>query len=285
MEFKANYAKIVGTPGKGEIDSWVLVEDGLFLVLEISRPSSETFPSVAAYGKDLIDNLLVKFHDLGQKNLVGLKQMMAQMTPENNFTLAFVLGMQVGKVIYFISLGAGRVIIRRKGEFGVLLSETGDTSGLIEDQDIFLLVSPRFSEIVSFDEIKNTFEASTSLSTISELAESLTSLVHRAEDTSGVACLILQFTGVGGEEWERDEGGSVETIGEANKPEIGNWQLAIGKLISLIQRKALLIQRPTTFYLRQPASEEEKKKRTISGIALILIILLMVSIFFGLSKR
>jgi len=256
VELKARFAKIVGTPRPG-VDSWVYVGEGLFFVLEINSPSD--FP-LASYGKEIINRLVSDYQNLSPKNLAKIKDLVNNLKTEEGVNVSLVLGVQVGKVFYLVCRGAGRVIIRRQGRFGIILSDDGAASGILEDKDIFLLTSPRFSELVSFDEVKNIFNNFT----LAELAEGLTSLVHRTENTAGVAALILQFTAY------------EEPINLGVIQERKFLRIAAGKITSFFQRLILK---------RQTFQTEEKSKQLVLEIGVILAILLILSLLFGFGKR
>lgn len=243
MELKVNFAKIVGTPKEGR-DSWVEVVDGLFLVLEIVGPR-----------KEIIDEISESYKSLPQKNLANLEGLVREIVIEEGVSLSLVAGMQIGKVFYLVCRGGGKVILRREGKFGIILEGKGSASGLLEDKDVLVLASPRFWEIVSFEEVKNVFDHFSA----SELAEGLTPLVHRAEDTSGVACLILQFEKIEKEEWEEEVEETPAFSGEAGFGEAKENS--------------------------RQMTEEERKKRVVFWVAVILVILLGVSIIFGLGKK
>ena len=280
MELKAKFAKVVGTPKEGR-DSWVVVEDSFFLLLEILGPPD--FP-VASRGKEIIETIFADYHNLSQKNLANLKTLVDKIEPEVGVSLSLILGVKLGKVFYLVCRGAGQVFIRRQGKFAPILNQEGSASGIIEDKDVFLLTSPRLAEVVSSEEIKTVFD---NLS-VAELAESITSLVHRAEDTSGVASLILEFEKIEKEEWEEETPAPVTGGALAGKEEeVGTkiWR----HLSSIIYHLKSILQRSSALYLRTPQGEEERqlaeKKRTIFWVALILVILLILSIVFGIGKR
>ncbi|MBI4999749.1 hypothetical protein HZB97_03205 [Candidatus Gottesmanbacteria bacterium] len=252
MELKASFAKIVGMPKEGR-DSWTHVSDGLFLVLEINGPVD--FP-VAQKGKEIIAALSQAYKNLPQKNLASMESLAREIKIEGA-DLSLILGAQIGKVFYLVCRKGGKIIARREGKFGIILETEGSASGILQDKDIFVLASPRFNEVVSFEEAKAIFNNFSP----AELAEGLTPLVHRAEDTSGVACLILQFAKIE-EEWN---------IGETEDGRQKN-------LSSIIYHLKSILKHP-------PQGEEEKKKRIVFWVALILVILLGASIIFGFGKK
>ncbi len=273
MEFKASFARIVGTPQEGR-DSWVYVEDGFFLSLELCGPAE--FP-VALRGKEIIDNLVAGYHQLPTKNLTNVKELASGLKLKEGVSLSLVLGVQVGRALYLICRGAGRVIARREGKFGIILSEDGCASGILKDKDIFLLTSAKFSEVVPFDEVKNVFD---NLS-VSELAESLAPLVHRADDTSGVAALIIQFKEMV-EDWSEEAEEKKEPV---ETPAKQNFLSGFSRLKPLLSYPLSLFQRSQAVYLKTPQSEEQKKKRITFGVVTILAILLGVSVVLGVGKK
>ncbi|MCL4382252.1 MAG: hypothetical protein M1575_03680 [Patescibacteria group bacterium] len=289
MDFKANFAEIVGTPQTGEIDSWVYADNKLFLVLEMAASSG--FP-VTTKGKETFEKIITDFQSLPYKNLANLEVLVKKIEVDEGLSLSLVLAVQVGQVLYLVSRGAGRVMIKRGEKLGLLLSEDGTASGLLTDNDLFLLTSPRFSEVVSFDEVKQVFETSIPENNLSltDFSEGLTCLIHRSEDTSGVAGLLLQFAKVK-ESWteEKTLPAEEETF-LAPKPDLATKEksklkILLRKLSSIIYNLFSRFRRSSQIYLRQAPTEEEKKKRVIFGIAVILTILLIISIVLGLNKK
>ncbi len=282
MDFKANFAKIVGTPQTGEIDSWVYADNKLFLVLEMT--ASGGFP-VTTKGKETFEKIITDFQNLPSKNLKNLENLVKKIEVEENVSLSLVLAVQVGQVFYLVSRGAGRVMIKKGEKLGLILSEDGAASGFLTHNDLFLLTSPRFSEAVSFDEVKQVFETGTPGNNLAltDFSEGLTSLIHRSQDTSGVAALLLQFIEVK-ESWTEEKNLKAEEENfPIDKPDLETGKKA--KLKVFLQKLLSKFRRSSQIYLRQAPNEEEKKKRVIFSIAVILTILLIVSLVLGLNKK
>ncbi len=287
MEFKAHFAQIVGTPTE-TYDSWVLAEQGLFLVTAISSPTE--FP-LASFGKEILAKIREDYHGLAEKNLANLKNLVQNLdTKEADFSL--VLCIQKETACYVLCRGGGRVILKRGEKFGIILEEKESSSGFLQNNDIIILTSPKFNELVTFDEIKSACSTTVVPGedlTISELAESLTSLLHRAPDTSGAACLILKFTAaLFVESSERTEEETQEMPPAAIDNTANKLEIIKGKLLSLRSRfhlPVIKLSRLPVLYLRFPQDEQQKKKRLTFGVAIVLIVLLLISVVFGINKR
>lgn len=282
MKLRASFAKIVGTP-TAERDSWVNTFDGLFLVLEVSGPLE--FP-VASLGKKIIEETCSDFQGLQEKKLTTLKRLVEELRIEEpEVSLSLVLGAQVGKVLYLIChIGGpptgrvGRVILKRGDKIGMILEGQGCASGILEDKDIVILASPRFSEIVSPEEI---YQLTDNFSP-PELAERLAPLLHRAQDTSGAAALILQFaspTVNEEEEWGEEKTWESQMITQERKSDALKYFVSPLRFL----RAALMGRFAPKPWIIQ--GEEERKKRVTLWVAVILVILLGVSIFLGLKKK
>lgn len=270
MDLMVRFAKIVGTPREDVgRESWVVVEDNFFLVLEMTGAATL---SLTTLGKALIEKLAGEIAGLATQNLKNLQAVVQKITVEEQQTLSLLLGLRAGRVFYLISRGAGRVFIRRAGRFGIILSQEESASGLLEDGDLFLLASPRFSEIVSYQEVESLFDHLS----LAELAESLTSLIHRVEDTSGVAALILQFEKE--KEEIREKELPAEETGLSLEPKRSTFSLLTRRLLFFGRRFFL-------FDWRVVLDEETKKNRLIFSVVVILAILLLISVILGLQKR
>ncbi|MFH0863758.1 MAG: hypothetical protein V1858_01565 [Candidatus Gottesmanbacteria bacterium] len=281
MEFKANFAQIVGTPKEG-YDSWVYAENGLFLVMAIS--ANADFP-LASFGQEMLTKLSQEYHNLSQKNLANIEQILAKLEIQNA-DLSLVLAAQVNNACYVFCRGGGRVILKRQDKFAIILEEKESASGLLENQDVILLTSPKFNDLVTFDEIikaSNPVDNQPAKLTVSEIAESLTSLLHRAEDTSGAACLIIEFHTLDNNVPEEVIANVPETIPQEETPMPSS---RIKSIISSIRSKIHWpISKLPILYLRSPQDEEQKKKRLMIGIIGILVVLLAVSIIMGINKK
>ncbi|MBI4999693.1 hypothetical protein HZB97_02905, partial [Candidatus Gottesmanbacteria bacterium] len=137
----------------------------------------------------LIANLQQNFQNLKRKNLAGVKDLVWQIKVEEGLKVSLILGVQWGRALYLVCRAGGRVMLRRENKFGTILQGEGSASGLLQDRDLLFLLSPRFSEIVSLEELCQNLNHFS----LNEIAERLTPLVHRSQDTSGVAALIVQF--------------------------------------------------------------------------------------------
>ncbi len=110
----------------------------------------------------------------------------------------------------------------------------------------------------------------------------MTPLVHRAEDTSGVAALIIEFKEIA-EDWRGEIEEKKET--PAEPPVKRNFLSVFSRLRPIFSYPFSFLRRSGAVYLRTPQSEEEKKRRVTFGIVAILAILLLVSIILGVSKK
>lgn len=224
MELKSRFAEIVGTPKEGR-DSWVVVEDDLFLALEITADPS--FP-VASKGKEMIEKITSGFQTLPEKNLAFLKKLLETINYPQEIKVALILGVKADRVFYVLCHGGGRVLVKRGRNFGLILAESGSASGAIQNGDILVFALPRFNEQVALEEIKTCFDHLT----VNEIAENLTALIHRSDDTSGMAALLLEFES---EERPREAVGTEETIVRPKKrPVFGIAIILVILLISSI---------------------------------------------------
>jgi hypothetical protein len=280
LKLKASFAKIVGTP-KETRDSWVVVEDDFFLLLGIEGEIIEGGETaIANVGKDLIEEVVSKVNSLETKNLANLKQILEKISPQEDIALSLILGVQKEAVFYLLCRGGGRVALRREGKFGVISEGEGAVSGPIKINDLFILSLPRFNEIVTQEELQAGFGSYA----VSEIAEGLSALIHRADDTSGVAALMAEFQEAGDEDLAGEEERAEEK--ESSTFHLRSLCLrALNKIFLRLQNLAQTFKKSTVIYLRVPQNEEEKKRRVIFWVALILLSLLAISIIFGFHRQ
>lgn len=273
MKLKAQVAKIVAA-AKEEIWGQVFQSNNLFLVVEIAV--SEGYEA-APLGKELIDNLSSQFDKLSTVNLKNLKNLIS--FKDNTFfdlqipqgtSLNLVLCALVNNFFYLLVLGQGKAFLKRGEKTAVLLEKEGSGSGVLQENDLLAIASPKFNQTVSFDVLRSTLNEP-----FEEIAEDLAPLIHAKENSFGAAAMFLRFNKKEESLKEEEEEEERETL------EIRRFPRLLSKAKSLIPLSRL----KPLLALKRKVNQEGGTKKTVLTVAVILTALLFVSIFFGFGNK
>ncbi|MBL7150822.1 hypothetical protein ISS86_02740 [Candidatus Microgenomates bacterium] len=280
MEFKTEVAKIVG---RSKEDLWgqVFQSNNLFLVVEVTAPPNH---EAAPLGKEIINTISFKFDKLSIVNLKNLKSLvklesggLSSLPIPEGAEVNVVLCALVNSVFYLIVLGQGKAILKRREKMATLLEKEGSGSGILKNNDLLILSSPKFDQIISLETLKSTLDQFPP----QEIAENLAPLIHSQENFFGAAAIIIRSRfppeadpalrgGVRGSRPEKEK--KVPILGFLSKAK------------SLTAPLKSFLRTPS-FILKRRVSEEERTKRTVLTVALILTGLLFASIIFGFGKK
>jgi len=285
MKLKTEVAKIVGR-SKEEIWGQVFQSDSLFLVVEVSVP--EDFEA-APLGKEIINALFSKLDQLSTVNLKNLKKLISlqnnsflDLQISEGIKLNLVLCTLVDSVFYLLILGQGKAFLKRGKKLATLLDGEGSGSGVLKDNDLLILGSPKFNQIISLETLKSNLDQLSP----QEIAENLAPLLHSQENSFGAAAMIIssKFEGFDGELSRTVRGSRPEEEKKKKKEEKIPVLWFFSKIKPLIISLRSFLKLPS-FVLKRKISQEERAKKSVLTVALILTALLLVSIVFGFGKR
>ncbi len=128
--------------------SGVVVEDGLFMALEVSDGMT------AVEGREFIKALKLEFQQAPPISLSEIDSLISDLVHDRNLALGFsiALGYLKGNVLYLKTAGSGEVVIRRKNKTATLISGNTSASGYFEENDIFVFTTSRFIEVMGGQE-------------------------------------------------------------------------------------------------------------------------------------
>jgi len=190
---KITFATIVATPSD---TSWsqAYTAGKLYAVLSLEHTDLDS-TKLAALGKDIINALVEEYFTLEIKDLTTIKTAIIQTTTkiQKETTACLVVISIVNNILYAFSFGGGKVIIRRKGKIGTILSvsdrETSPSvhavSGFLQDGDTVILQTKQFESLVSSDDLL-------SFSTPTDAAEILSPKIHGATQ-GGASAIVLSY--------------------------------------------------------------------------------------------
>ncbi len=284
MDSNLSFSKIVASP---TFTSWSQAYSAgkLFAVLSLEKNinQSDDLISLNVAGKDLLDRLEKEFFATTTKDLESIKNAISTTFVElkENVNISFVLGFINNNILYLFIKGAGKVSIKRDGKLGNILIGTKDdqknilsASGFLKDNDLIILQSHSFSEIIDNETLYSSLESNSPQDTQDLLAPS----IHKAEN--GGACAIIikykaletqsQTSSLSLEENESNIN-STEIKTQINKEYLVNL---INKFLSFFKAKL------KSFTLKLTP------KKAVFLIAFVLIaILLLTNIFTSIKKQ
>lgn len=198
MEKDVRLAKIVATPTN---TSWSQAYNAgkLFAVLSLEKPAPQNEEQaaneedLAVLGKEVLEALEQEFFTLETKDLESIKRAVEVSSSKipGNFTVSFVVATLAENVLYVLIKGQGKADLKRGEKLGTILESKQNSftsaSGLLESNDVVVLQTQQFTELVPQDTLSSSINASPS-----EVAEALAPMIHEKE-RGGAASLILEF--------------------------------------------------------------------------------------------
>lgn len=288
-ETNVTFAKIVANP---TTYSWSQAYNAgrLFAVLSLERNEEglEEKDTLNLFGKEILDNLEQEFFTLETKDLDSIKNAVlvtSKKIPEDIFC-SFVICAIINNLLYAFILGQGKVDVKRDGKLGTILQvEEGlplsvkAASGFLQNNDIIILQTKQFSDIVSTD----TLAASLDSQPPSEIAETLAPKIHGNEkEQSGAAAIVLAYKGAEQAEKAFEPEQKTETEEEVIQPkesveEMPQAAVAVASsgYLSLILGK-----------LKLPKTESfNHSRKLLLTVAIIIAVVFIASIFLAVKKQ
>lgn len=279
MENNISFSKIVATP---TLNSWSQAYNAgkFFAVLSLEKMQTQTqdFKSLNILGRDLLERLEQEFFTIEDKNLESIKTAISNtfQNPVEHVSFSFASGAFIGNVLYLFALGQGKVYVKRDGGFGSVLDSTTtnpqdiiSSSGFLKDDDLIVLCTDAFSEIISNDNLNANLNGLPS-----DMTESLAPKVHKAENGK-ISAIIIKYGNPQILEDPRETDETKETkeiIKEEVIPTIFNHPLK--KFIFQIKSR-----------LRKPNIRFNPTKKLFLIVAIIIVGILIFSIFFAVQQQ
>lgn len=263
MDNNIKFAKIVSTP---TLTSWSQAYNAgnLYAVLSLVRKEEplENDEPLGKIGKQVFNTLESEYFALENKSLALIKEALEKTVkeiPENIFNCLVIASFVKPNVLYAFISGEGRITLKRNEKLGNIIEtkpeeQVNSASGFLEDGDLVILETQKFSEIVN-EEFSSDY---TPNSSPSEISETLAPKIHQKEE-GGASAIILSFK---------------ETVEEK---EAENEEEII-----LPQQK----EKETFFKkIKIPDIKFSHKNKMLLTISFVLLIVLFSSIFFTLQKQ
>lgn len=188
------FAKLVSNP---TASAWSQAYDAgkLFAVLSLEAEiQPEKLDALNVDGKEILATLEQEFFTLENKDLDSIKRAITTATSkiDPKFVPSFVIVYVVGNILYLFIHGKGKVVLKRGSKIGTLL-DGGDTngelksaSGYLQDKDVVIMQTDKFSKIVSPQGLAMSLDNETP----NDIAEALAPNVHEKEDGAAAALFV-----------------------------------------------------------------------------------------------
>lgn len=295
-ESNLNFAKIVANPTPY---GWSQAYSAgkLFAVISLEKePEVEEKDYLNVVGKEILNTLEQEFFTLETKDLESIKQAVSttlQKVPQN-VSLSFVAGSIVGNVLYLYILGNGKADIKRNGTLGTLLEASDQTndsikeaSGFLQDADVLILQTKKFSEVISDSTLLEFLENST----ITDASENLAPLVHEKENPTASAVIVNYKEQTKVEEFAQEEKSQEQVHQEPiSQPDQSENRTGYPATENEKPKTTLLTKLSSPFSilkrLRIPSiSGLSQPRKVILLIVVVIVILFVGSVFFALQKQ
>lgn len=284
-------AKIVATP---TLNSWSQVYNagGLFAVLSLIKESVDEENPLNILGKEILNSLEEEYYTLETKDLNSIKQAIsitAEKIP-SDISACFVVVSIINNILYAFLLGNGQIIIKRSEKLGHVITPSEEeknkvvsASGFLENEDIVILQTKAFSEIIPLQSLKDSLDHHPP----SEIAETLSPRVHEEENGAASAVIISYVETKNSPAMKQipEESKQADNMVQEDQPKIPTFtkpNLFLSKLSFLSSYLSPFKER---LNIKEMGSGLNHSKKVFLTIALMLIIILAASVFFAVKKQ
>ncbi len=282
-EEKFSFANIVATPAQS---SWSQAYNAgkLFAVLSLIASTAETEEnplSLATNGKEILKTLEEEYFTLEEKNLDSIKNAVSLCLEKvaEDLTPSLAVCAIVNEILYVFLYGQGKVLLKREQKFGSVIKTSEEetklvcASGFLENGDIIILETKRFSELVSSFDWQDVLDHQGP----QEIVETLSPKIHEKAHGDASA-IIISF------KKEASAKPSEALIDEIAEEQLPQNKLSLG---FLLQKTGFLINRLSFLKraLKALPISLSRSHMIILSVAVILILLLSFSIYTAIKKQ
>lgn len=275
-------AKIVSTPTD---TSWSQAYNAgkLYAVLALEKKEAEQEQAegetdLNLIGKETLEALENEFFTLETKDLEGIKGAVERAVNKvpSGIKSSLVVTAESLNILYVVIKGAGKVDLKRGDQIGPVLQSNDENgfktgSGFLQDDDILILQTPEFSEVISEALLTQTIDSQGP----SEIAESLAPKIHQS-GKGGAASVIMRYKDEAPLPTVTESAEDTPTeVNEENKAKAG-LKLASDYFLqvkSLIKNKGL------------NTSSLPHSKKVLLTIGLILVLVFAGTIMLAMKKQ
>ncbi|MBI2028678.1 MAG: LytR C-terminal domain-containing protein [Candidatus Levybacteria bacterium] len=300
MDASISFSKIVATP---RLASWSQVYNAgkLFVALSIEKVGNQDqtklgedndLGSLNILGKSLLDKLEQEFFSTETKDLESIKHAISATFEKvkSGIIISFVCCFFREDILYTFILGKGNVLLLREGKLGKILSSSDEntdniasSSGLVKDNDLIVLGTDAFSEIISPDDLFSSLEKNLP----SDATEQLAPKIHKTED-GRLAAIIIKYN----KPKAVDQTAVISDEDQSNIQPVYNPYMAGGdelrKSLGITKSVSLFIDNyPSLFrsWIKRLSFKSNPKKIVFLIISIVITIILISSILSAIKNQ
>ncbi len=275
------FAKIVSIPTSG---NWSQVYNAGNLFAVLSLTEEQNLEDLNLIGKEVFASLEQEFFTLEKKDFTSIKQAveltLGKIPKTVTVSMAIAsIQLEDRAILYIYATGEAKVIMKRKNQVGPILTSQDmllGSSGFLQDQDIVVLETKKFSEIVTSE----TLSSSLHQNIPTEIAENISPIVHGKEKGDASAIIISHINPLS--ETPSRQVDVEPPITQTNESEhIKSPFLFLNKYIDLAKERIPLFKKnKSTVYLTM-----NHNKKILLTVAITIAAVLILSIFFAVKKE
>jgi len=266
------------------------------LLSSFSLKAKEERLDIASFGKEIIARFHEIYYSSKQKKIFNKlktslqslkKEFLEQIEME---VAAGVVGFFKQKPVgFFVCLNQGQSYLFREGKLTRLFQEKKEInscSGFLQDQDIIVLATDQFSQIVSQEVLKKALTNRT----VGQIIEFLAPVVQSSKTNQQTAAVVFKIklaSGLKEPVLKKPEpaGQQKAAVLTAEKSlSFKTWLKKIKLIFKVFFKSLQELKKEKSFYIQDQQKKKKAKKTTLT-VALILIFLLVLSVVLGVRKR
>jgi len=280
VEFSVETAKIVGTPTDGfwsqvhtffPQDKEKKEKRGDLLAVLVLSGVEEGIGAVA-FGREILGRLHEEYYGNLEGSAFERLTFAVRKIGLEYEGLEIVAASLFGPALYLAICGEGKALLKREGQLGIVLQGTrGDiqtASGLLKEEDLILLASERFFQVVGFGVLRAALENNS----LDDAVESLAPVIlghEKMADVAAILALVKQKPAVSFfPAAKQEEEPSLKT----EKP---RFLKHFFSHLRLPERKSFFVRR----------KDRQERKNIFWGVAVCFLAIFCVSLIFGLRQR
>ncbi len=286
------FAKIVATP---TTTAWSQAYTAGSLCALFALTTTQETAELALIGKEIINTLEEEFFTLEVKKLTAIKQALTttvqKIPPVTSATIVVAFIPTVPSennetAIYVYVYGNGVIFLKRADKFGTLLGPSNmisASSGFLKKNDILILQTQQFGEIVSASNLSSSLTSETP----ADIAEILTPQIHNTNDGAASAIIVKFQKEETTTEMSSADAPPIPSLAPVLEPPSihASYESPKSSKQPLLQLKIPIQFSALSQVVGSVKENMNHTKKMFFTIACILIIVLIASVYFAVKKQ
>lgn len=271
MEIQPEVGSVVGQTDEAHWGQ-VLQTPSAYAVVEVEEEAG----GAMKLGVSVLTKLTEELSSL-PVSLHGFEQIVQSI--EGRWIQSIILLVPVGRIIYLVLRGRGRVYLKRADRLSRLMDEPGALSGEVKDGDTLILATPGFTSTLPEEKLVGVFNHSRA----KEVAEKLTLLTHEEHAGFGGAALVFQVSII-----VPSEEAIVSTIAQVDSSTISVKQTRLTQrfiLFGMVRSRLMQLISGLFRLVLQVRLLKDSNRRRSAMLVAICFVVFFVSVALGLQKQ